>query len=392
MKLLDKFQYIFIFLSCVIFFNTCDYVTCLDASQRIKEFGYPLETYEVWTDDRAHLGLERIPHNGNKVIGRPVLLMHGMFSDSVVFAAQNSSLSFVLSDAGFDVWLYNSRGTGLSRTLSIYKGPGSLPNMNRVSWDFSFHELGVYDLTAVIDFILKKSEYSKLDIVGYSLGATVAFVCLSDKPEYNDKINKLALIAPATNFKTSPVTAIVKQFSDIVLIILNGFDFFPFTVDPDTTLSKLRNMCENESVLMSCKRFIDVLDGVDLPIDKSSVLDFAAAFPQPVSSKLLKHYLQVVMKDKLSHYDYGTSGNLLRYNKIMPPDYDLSKVTVPIFVINSKADYLSTPKDIKRLTNVLPNIKEIRYIDQVKGGHLSFVINPDTREIVNSFIATKLLD
>ncbi|KAL4120710.1 hypothetical protein QTP88_013352 [Uroleucon formosanum] len=394
MKLLnlDKFQFIFILFSCVIFFNTCDYVTCLDTSQRIKEFGYPLETYDVWTDDRAHLGIERIPHNGNNVIGRPVLLMHGLFSDSIVFAIRNSSLGYVLSDAGFDVWLYNCRGTGLSRTLSIYKRPGSLPNMNRISWDFSFHELGVYDLTAVIDFILKKTEYSKLDIVGYSLGATVAFVCLSDKPEYNAKVNKLALIAPATNFKTSSVTVLIKQFSEILSIILNGIDYFPFTVDPDTTLSKLRNMCADENVLMSCKRFIDALDGVDLPIDKNSVLDLAAVFPQPVSSKLLKHYLQVIMKDKLSHYDYGTSGNLIRYNRLMPPDYDLSKVTVPIFVINSKADYLSTPKDTKRLTNSLPNIKEVNYIDQVQGGHLSLVINPNTREIVNSFIRTKLLD
>jgi len=57
-------------------------------------------------------------------------------------------------------------------------------------------------------------------------------------------------------------------FIFIFKIILNGFDFFPFTVDPDTTLSNLRKMCANESVLMSCKRFIDVLDGVDLPIDK----------------------------------------------------------------------------------------------------------------------------
>lgn len=47
-------------------------------------------------------------------------------------------LGFVLSDAGFDVWLYNTRGVGLSRTLSIYKRPGSLPNMNRISWNFRY--------------------------------------------------------------------------------------------------------------------------------------------------------------------------------------------------------------------------------------------------------------
>jgi len=41
---------------------------------------------------------------------------------------------------------------------------------------------------------------------------------------------------------------------------------------------------------------------------------------------------------------------------------------------------------------MLSNIKEVLYIDQVQSGHLSFVINPNAREIVNSFIATKLLD
>lgn len=47
-------------------------------------------------------------------------------------------LGFVLSDAGFDVWLFNARGTGLSRTLSIYKKPGLSPKMNRISWDFRY--------------------------------------------------------------------------------------------------------------------------------------------------------------------------------------------------------------------------------------------------------------
>lgn len=390
---LDNYRFILISLSTIlILFNTCDYATCLDASTKIKEFGYPLETYEVWTDDRAHLGLERIPHNGNTVIGKPVLLMHGLFSDSYIFTANNSSLSFVLSDAGFDVWLYNTRGVGLSRTLSIYKRPGSLPNMNRISWNFSFHEMGVYDLTAVIDFILKKTEHSKLNVVGYSLGATIAFVCLSDKPEYNAKVNKLVLIAPATNFKTSPVTTFVKQFPKIVSIMLDVFDFIPYTMDPDSTYSQLRNMCAKESVLKRCKKLIDFLEGVDLPIDNNTVLDMASVFPQPVSSKLMKHYFQIVMKGRLSHYDYGTSGNLLLYNKIIPPDYDLSKVTAPTFIIHSNNDYLTTPTDVKWLIHLLPNIKEVHYIDKVQWGHLSFILSPNRREIINLYIANKLLD
>jgi len=62
----------------------------------------------------------------------------------------------------------------------------------------SFHEMGVYDFPAVVDFVLNKTGRAKLDIVGYSLGATIALVGLSEKPSYNSKIDKLVLMAPTT--------------------------------------------------------------------------------------------------------------------------------------------------------------------------------------------------
>jgi hypothetical protein len=49
--------------------------------------------------------------------------------------------------------------------------------------------------------------------------------------------------------------------------MLNRFDFIPYTADPDSTYSQLRNMCSKKSVLKSCKKFIDLLEGVDLPIE-----------------------------------------------------------------------------------------------------------------------------
>lgn len=49
--------------------------------------------------------------------------------------------------------------------------------------------------------------------------------------------------------------------------MLDVFDFIPYTMDPDSTYNQLRNMCAKESVLKSCKKLIDFLEGVDLPID-----------------------------------------------------------------------------------------------------------------------------
>lgn len=84
---------------------------------------------------------------------------------------------------------------------------------------FSFHEMGVYDMTTTIDFILKTTGYSKLDVVGYSLGTTISLACLSDKPEYNSKINKLVLMAPTSRLKSSGMPLnIIKQYSSFLKV------------------------------------------------------------------------------------------------------------------------------------------------------------------------------
>uniref|UniRef100_A0A2H8TSX5 Lipase n=1 Tax=Melanaphis sacchari TaxID=742174 RepID=A0A2H8TSX5_9HEMI len=383
-----------IFLATIIF-AIFDYVACLESAEKIKEFGYPLMTYQVRTVDKYLLGLERIPYSKhrNKSIGKPVLLLHGLYLSSAIFTINNSSLSYVLSDAGFDVWLFNARGVGLSRKLSIYKESRLQPKMNSISWNFSFHEMGVYDMTTVINFILKSTGHSKLDVVGYSLGTTISLVCLSDKPEYNSKINKLVLMAPTSRLKSSGMPLnIIKQFSKIVNIFLDGFNFFPYTNDPDTTYRLIRRMCTNESAFKYCRQFIDFAQGIILPINNDTILDIVSEFPQPMSSKTLKHMLQLLTSGRFSHYDYGSYGNLLHYHTKMAPDYNLSRITAPTYIVYSKNDTLVHPMDVKWLISQLPNIKDVHYIDKIPFGHLSFSLSPIMKEVVNMYITNTLLD
>ncbi|VVC27320.1 Alpha/beta hydrolase fold-1,Alpha/Beta hydrolase fold,Lipase, eukaryotic [Cinara cedri] len=375
----------------------CDHATCLESSKQIKLFGYPLETYQVWTRDNYLLGLERIPHHGkhgaNGIIGKPVLLLHGLYLSSAIFTLNNSSLSFVLSDAGFDVWLFNARGVGLSRTLSIYNGPGSPARMNKISWDFSFHEMGVYDMTSTIDFVLKKTGYSKLDVLGYSLGTTIALTCLSERPEYNLKINKLILMAPTSRLKSAGMPiGLFRQFSKIINVLLYGFNFMPYTEDPDTTYDLIRRMCTNKNVFMACRTFIDLAQGISLPMNNDTILNIVSLFPQPMSTKTLRHMLQLLTHGSFRHYDYGPYGNLLRYHSITPSNYDLSKITAPTFIIHSKNDTLVPPEDVKWLISQLPNIKDVYYIDKIPWGHLSFSLSPIMKQVVNSYIANILLN
>lgn len=55
--------------------------------------GYEVEIHLVDTEDGYTLALERVPHpKFNKTVGDPVLLLHGLFSNSLVFALNYTSL------------------------------------------------------------------------------------------------------------------------------------------------------------------------------------------------------------------------------------------------------------------------------------------------------------
>lgn len=68
-------------------------------------------------------------------------------------------------------------------------------------WDFSWHEIGIYDVPATIDYILKLTNQTKLAYAGVSQGGAVILVTLSELPEYNEKISLAQLMAPAVLFK-----------------------------------------------------------------------------------------------------------------------------------------------------------------------------------------------
>lgn len=96
-----------------------------------------------------------------------------------------------MADEGYDVYLPNSRGNRYSRSHETLN-----PDTDADYWKFSWHELGVYDLPAVVDFILNKTAQEQLFYVGHSQGTTSFFVMAAERPEYNAKIKAQFSYAP----------------------------------------------------------------------------------------------------------------------------------------------------------------------------------------------------
>ncbi len=102
-------------------------------------------------------------------------------------------MAFYLADAGFDVWMLNTRGNTYSR------GNRHLSDSDPRYWEpQTMDELALIDVPAQIDEVLRLTGQRRLALVGHSQGCTLPLMLLAQKPEYNDKLWLLMLLGPVT--------------------------------------------------------------------------------------------------------------------------------------------------------------------------------------------------
>jgi pimeloyl-ACP methyl ester carboxylesterase len=97
------------------------------------------------------------------------------------------SMMDLIAARGYDVYLVDVRGYGRStRPAEMSQPPAA--NKPIVSTKVAAHDLG-----AAVDYILRKRKVSKINVMGWSWGTSIAGMYTS---EHNDKVNRLVLYAP----------------------------------------------------------------------------------------------------------------------------------------------------------------------------------------------------
>lgn len=66
-------------------------------------------------------------------------------------------IGFFFNQHGFDVWMGNARGNIYGRNHTTYD-----PDNSGAFWKFSWHEIGFYDLPAMIDHVLMTTKQDQL--------------------------------------------------------------------------------------------------------------------------------------------------------------------------------------------------------------------------------------
>ncbi|XP_013200390.1 lipase 3 [Amyelois transitella] len=357
----------------------------LDTFSLIRKYGFPCEIHRVYTEDKYILEMHRIPHGRDDVsaVGRPVVfLQHGLLSSSAewVLMLPGKGLAYILAEAGYDVWMGNARGNTYS------KHHVSLNPTSSSFWKFSWHEIGYYDLPAMIDYVIKETGVPKIHYIGFSQGTTAFWVMTSTRPEYNDKIVAMQALAPVAYVGNvrSPLIKAIAPFTnsmEILFKLLGRNEFLP-----NGKVNELagQSYCVEEAITqVLCTNLLFLLCGFNVEQLNATMLPVVLGHtPAGASTRQVIHFGQLYNSNKFVQFDHGWLSNKRRYGTFKPPAYNLTAITTPVFLHYADNDWLSTPNDVDKLLKEVNSAVGKYRVPLAKFNHLDFVFAINAKELI----------
>ncbi|XP_023318335.1 lipase 3-like [Trichogramma pretiosum] len=296
---------------------------------------YSIETHSIETDDGYIVTMHRIINKVSitKKKGIPVLLQHSYLSSSMdwLISGPKRALGFLLADAGYDVWLGNFRGNKYSPGHIYYN------HSNSEYWNFSFHEMGMFDIPSMIDYILFKSSYNKLYYIGHGQAVSAFLVMASMKPAYNNKVARMFALAPIAfcDDMFSPVfrgIASLEKRDKNSLYEAIGRDEFHFSNELLYYFANyICNSTESYQNGPLCFNIMSLLNGFKEENIDQETLNLILRYTSlgGASAKQIEHQAQLYNSGIFQQFNNG-------------PHYNLTKVTVPVTIFFSDNDWISS--------------------------------------------------
>lgn len=410
------------------------------AAQIVELRGYISQVYRV-KSDKHELELVRVINPKTSGPSRKtILFIHGFMSNANIFLINSAdarprnltnldvknasiddlssilardpaskSLPFLFSNLNCDVWLLNRRPVSDAKatnldynydidpwsyfdTSSIYNLTSSISSLltsafkpieNKDFWNYSFDEQAINDLPRVIDYILDKTNGSKLSIVSHSAGSAMVLMMLSSRPEYSDKLSRCALLAVALDLGNDPqankmlqaATALEPVFSSVAGPI--DLKIFSSTMQAVTASLCRIEFFESQTCQSDGLRGESGGQNVNLAVEDEGTF----------TTHELAQLLQSVKRQKMRKFDYGSDQrNRQQYSKSIPPLYDIESIrTKGMSIWQGATDALVAIADYEELLHRFNTPVEAHIIggDGVYFNHISFLLHKNVTTLFN---------
>jgi lysosomal acid lipase/cholesteryl ester hydrolase len=239
------------------------------------------------------------------------------------------------------------------------------PDKDFAYWNYSFHEMGLYDIPAFINKIKTVTGVDKITYIGHSQGTSQMFAGISKLPDYYKSVlNGFIALGPVTymdHIGSNFISMAANYNIDIMLQLIRVNEI----LNSITSLQRLEIiLCQRIGIL--CRGLLDLL--ADRNVDDDDLkrfLVFVGHFPSGSSTKSLRHFAQNVRSGNFADPDFRPY-----------PIENIKDIPIGLFV--GKDDRLATVLDNQKLKMDLEDNNSLMFYREYDNmGHSTFFLNKD---------------
>ncbi|CAI2737199.1 unnamed protein product, partial [Dicrocoelium dendriticum] len=225
-------------------------------------------------------------------------------------------------------------------------------------------------------------------------GCEIALAKFSLNATLQSNINVFIAFAPAVYLgrAKSPLRLLapLDWSAGNLLRLFNHGEFLP-EKSLFTTLGK--ELCTKDHAPILCENLLYLVTGYGVGNTNVTRLPVYLSHASPgTSTKNVQHYAQSITSGKFQRFDYGIVKNLLTYVQIHPPEYDLSKITVPTAIFHGGNDSLVVEEDINQLALEINKtligkylLTHYQHLDFIWGLDAGYVLYPSVLDILQQY-------
>jgi len=285
-----------------------------------------------------------------------------------VLNSASQSLGYLLSSAGYDVWLANSRGNQYSSHVTYATTDSKF-------WNFDFDSMIDQDVPATLAYVLTTTGVKVVDWVAHSQGGAITVAAIARHAAVRQAIAHFAALAPVTflQHQQSPLMKLMADARiDTVLNLLPAMKFVPSGAFMHKTLGLV---CMKAPSL--CDGAVAGLFGAEGPnLNPARTGVYFGHFPDGTSTRNIEHWIRNCRSGSFADMT-GTA-------------YDLTSYNVKTAIWYGSNDLLADPTDVETLFKALGANVHSTYGNAY--AHMDFVWSEhavsDVYTHVQSFLST----
>jgi len=210
------------------------------------------------------------------------------------------------------------------------------------------------DLPSMVNYILSKTQQTKIAYVGHSQGTMIGFAEFG-RPDsvLQNNVSFWAALAPIAHVGhiESPMRylatpTIIKDLELYWHLVFGRNEFLP----SDAITKWLGEYACSRVVIDRdiCENIFFVLFGPEKKnLNDTRVQVYVSHVPDGTSVKNMIHFAQGVRTNTFQAYDYGSPDkNQQHYNQTTPPAYSIRPMKVPTAIFSGGEDWLADPTDV----------------------------------------------